>query len=301
MKRLCVLAMLVFCAATSAMAQAQSGSLSISDTSNFLTVPVAVDGLDLHRVTVHDSPADIADWPVTVSITTLTMQPLGESPEGLAFETSTIPQAWDYHVPGWGTGTTCPADGCVFYTVHAVAFVNGGWHEAGFIQMWQGRVSTGAPILTDFHKNWAYAKDRWGDLNDYLPQVGDQMGFFLSAGNARDVREVTSRRERSNVVLVKLPAGDRGVFTFSGVTPPQPDPTPTPAPTPGVPGPPGPVGPQGPKGDPGDAADLSGILARLAALEGRLQVLESHPVPVSCTAAVNLGATRIPISCRLNP
>jgi hypothetical protein len=178
-----------------------------------------VDAMDLHKAAVHDSPADIADWPITVSIQKLTMRPTGSQPEGLAFETSTVPQAWDYHVPGWGKPDEqgkCPADGCVFYTVHAVAFVNGGWHEAGFIQMWQGRASTGAPILSDFHKNWAYAKDRWADLNDYLPQPGDQMGFFLSAGNARDTKEVTSRRERSNVVLVKLPSGDNGVFEFAG-------------------------------------------------------------------------------------
>jgi hypothetical protein len=47
----------------------------------------------------------------------------------------------------------------------------------------------------------------------YQPQVGEQMGFFVSAGNARGTTTVTSVRERSNVVLVNLPANDTGVFT----------------------------------------------------------------------------------------
>lgn len=79
--------------------------------------------------------------------------------------------------------------------------------------MWQGRINTGAPILTDFHTNWAYSS-RWGDLNLYLPKIGDAMGFLVSAGNGRDQSGVTSVRERSNVVVVTLPAGDSGNFSY---------------------------------------------------------------------------------------
>jgi hypothetical protein len=176
------------------------------------------DAIDLRQAVVHDSPADVADWPVTVRISRLTMRPGGLQPDGLAFETAAaIPDAWNYHVPGWGDpGRTCPADGCVLYTVWAVAKVRAHWHAAGFIQMWKGRPSTGAPILSDFHKNWAYAHDRWGDLNEYIPHEGDWMGFFLTAGNARHVGGATSVRERSNVVMVRLPAGDSGAIDFGG-------------------------------------------------------------------------------------
>jgi hypothetical protein len=71
--------------------------------------------------------------------------------------------------------------------------------------------------------------------------------------------------------------------------------------TPGAQGPAGPQGPKGDKGDPGPAADvdLSPIYARLAALENRVQVLEARPIVASCSAAANLGAFRIPISCKL--
>jgi hypothetical protein len=49
----------------------------------------------------------------------------------------------------------------------------------------------------------------------YQPHAGEQMGFFVSAGNARGFGGVSSVRERSNVVLVALPAGDNGSFSFS--------------------------------------------------------------------------------------
>ena len=55
---------------------------------------------------------------------------------------------------------------------------------------------------------------------DYRPRAGDKMLFFLSAGNARKgsagpEADVTSVRERSNVVMVTLPAGDDGMFAFA--------------------------------------------------------------------------------------
>jgi len=49
----------------------------------------------------------------------------------------------------------------------------------------------------------------------YQPHAGEQMGFFVSAGNARGEGGVSSVRERSNVVIVSLPQGDNGFFPFS--------------------------------------------------------------------------------------
>ena len=100
------------------------------------------------------------------------------------------------------------------YTVWAVVKINGQWYASGIIQMWRERPSTGAPLLTDFARNWVY-DSRWGPMQGHQPVVGEQMGFFLSAGNARGVGTVTSVRERTNVVMVPVPAGDTGVFTFS--------------------------------------------------------------------------------------
>jgi hypothetical protein len=161
----------------------------------------AGDAIDLRFADVYSAPPDIATWPATAKITRLTMQ----NPDGLSFEFS-AQQTWpNYTPPGWS--------GPLQYTVWAVVNIGGRWTTSGFIQMWKGRPSTGAPILSDFARNWAYDA-RWGPMKGYQPHVGEQMGFFLSAGNARGQSGVTSVRERSNVVLVSLPPGDSGVFPF---------------------------------------------------------------------------------------
>ena len=38
---------------------------------------------------------------------------------------------------------------------------------------------------------------------------------------------------------------------------------------------------------------------RLDALTSRVDMLASRPIPVACVAALNLGAGRVPLSCRL--
>lgn len=63
----------------------------------------------------------------------------------------------------------------------------------------------------------------------------------------------------------------------------------------GDPGPQGPVGPQGPQGEPGQGADPAVIQDLL----NRIKALEDRKVPTGCRATINLGATRIPISCQL--
>jgi hypothetical protein len=163
--------------------------------------PVPNDAINLGQARVYNSPPDIASWAVTSKITSLSM-----SSAGLSLEFTTK-QSWPDVVPPGFTGP-------LQYTVWAVVNVNGQWNTSGFIQMWRGRESTGAPILSDFARNWAY-DGRWGPMAGYQPHVGEQMGFFVSAGNARGESGVSSVRERSNVVIVALPPGDNGVFTFS--------------------------------------------------------------------------------------
>lgn len=161
----------------------------------------AADMMSLNLAAVYNSPSDVASWAVTTHITRLEMSP-GAGPM-LTFSGQ---QTWpDYLPAGWS--------GPLQYTVWAVVNVNGQWNTSGFIQMWRDRVGTGAPILAEFALNWAY-DFRWGPMAGYHPHAGEQMGFFVTAGNARGEFGVTSVRERSNVVVVPLPAGDSGVFTF---------------------------------------------------------------------------------------
>jgi len=164
--------------------------------------PAPPDAINLGSAAVYNSPADIASWARTATMTRITMS----NAIGLSFEFSTK-ASWPDVVP---PGFTGPLE----YTVWAVVNINGRWNTSGFIQMWRDRQSTGAPILSDFARNWAY-DSRWGPMAGYQPHAGEQMGFFVSAGNARGEGGVSSVRERSNVVIVSLPPGDNGLFPFS--------------------------------------------------------------------------------------
>jgi hypothetical protein len=165
-------------------------------------IPPVGDAIDLGAAMILNSPPDIAAWRPAARITALTMDPVA----GLTFEFSTKASWPEYMIPGW--------TGPIQYTVWAMVEIAGGWFASGFIQMWKGRAATGAPILSEFRRNWAYDKKRWGAMADHAPQIGEPVGFMVSAGNARNERAITSVRERSQVVVVPLPAGDRGTFTF---------------------------------------------------------------------------------------
>lgn len=181
-----------------------------------------MDMVDISTAVVHNSPSDIASWPITHGIDAMSMRPLRDPLEGLSFKSS-AQSAWPSFIPnGW--------EGSLEYTVWAGRKFDGVYHISGFIQMWASRPSTGAPILTDFAINWAY-DNRWGPLHGYNPKVGDEMIFFLSAGNARGQSGVTTVRERTNVILVDLPEGDMHDWTFDHVVPPVITPIPTPDPT----------------------------------------------------------------------
>jgi hypothetical protein len=187
-----------------------------------------MDMLDLSQVQIHASPADVFSWPTSALITGLEMSPSG----GLTFTFDRkLPDRWK-----WLTGNKASPDDNFQYTVWAVVKLTGGWHAAGFVQMWQGRpMGDGAlpPILTQFVNWWGDVRHLWGEMSDYLPRAGDQVGFFVTAGNARLRTDVTSVRERSNVVVVTLPAGDAGSFTFgSEQQPPVPPWPPVPPPNP---------------------------------------------------------------------
>ena len=162
----------------------------------------ALDQLNLSQATVYGgSPADIASWPITTQIT------------GISMGSCNVGQAFAFSAQSFWPDAQFGSDGSLQYTVWAVINHGGHLETSGFIQMWRGRPSTGAPILPAScgWDNWAYG-GRWGPMASYNPQAGDQIGFFVSAGNARGVSDVTSVRERSNVVLVTLP--DSGYVSY---------------------------------------------------------------------------------------
>jgi hypothetical protein len=221
------------------------------------------DAIDLSTVTIHNSPSDIASWPVTRTITGVRLQndsaPDDQRGLGFLFD-NVLPENWKA-----SPGPDSPPGDNWQYTVWVALRVNGGWHASGFIDMWQGRPATGAPIEEHWN-DWAYDVSRWGDMVNFPPKPGDAIGLFVSAGNARGQSGVTSVRERSNVVAILLPAGDAGTWSFpvAPPSPPLPVPTPTPAPTPS----PAPVP------SPSDAALFARLDADLIALGALIESVQ---------------------------
>lgn len=187
------------------------------------------DAIDLSHVTIHNSPADVASWTPTRTITNVTLRndTAPDDQRGFAFAfDQALPEDWKFFPDPQNE----PTDNYQF-TVWVILRINGVWHTSGFIQMWQGRPATGAP-LEEHWADWAYDVTRWGDLVNFPPKAGDAIGLFVTAGNARGQSGVTSVRERSNVVTIVLPLDDAGVFDFAPASTPTPIPSPTPAPAP---------------------------------------------------------------------
>jgi hypothetical protein len=61
--------------------------------------------------------------------------------------------------------------------------------------------------------NWYYSPGVWSELATHQPAPGEQVGFFVTAGDqrAKDVRAVTAR---SNVVLVPFPSDGGAYYPF---------------------------------------------------------------------------------------
>lgn len=171
------------------------------------------DAIDLSQAVVVNSPPDVASWRISSRVESMLMSPEGAAEPGIMMHFQSRATWPNYTPPGW--------DGPIQYTIWAGVFINGRWHVSGFIQMWRERPATGAPILTigpgctvnNFACNWAY-DGRWGAMAGYQPRAGEAMIFFATAGNARGVNTVTSVRERTNVVLVNLPANDSQFWNF---------------------------------------------------------------------------------------
>jgi hypothetical protein len=164
------------------------------------------DAIDLHQATITGgSPADVADWPVAATITGLNFQANGLR---LDFTKKDGPGRWpDVVPPGW--------DGPLQYTVWMVVNIGGRWYTSGGVEFWYGLERSGGPPSL-FAGNWYYNSQVWGPLANRQPAIGEQVGFLVTAGDAR-VKDVRSVRERSNVVVVPFPSDAGATFTFSAL------------------------------------------------------------------------------------
>jgi hypothetical protein len=159
------------------------------------------DELDLHSVTLYSNPPDLADWPVTTSLTEVDFTNDGVA---LAFSKQDGANRWpDVIPPGW--------DGPLQYTLGMVECINGAWHGSAVIEFWYGLPASGGNIALDNQvaMNWYYDAVRWGLLAGRQPATGETIGIFVAAGNLRNITTDDAAQspvmERSNVVLVPMP------------------------------------------------------------------------------------------------
>ncbi len=161
--------------------------------------PNAGDAINLNLATIHNSPSDVASWPVTTTLTRLDLMPSGAHVEFNKLS------AWpEVTPPGWLGGLQ--------YTLWIVLNINGQLHASGCIEYWRGLYENGGPV-NQYAQNWYFDPIRWGVMTGHQPAVGEQVGFFVTSGDARN-NGPSSVRERSNVVVVSFPSSGGRSFSF---------------------------------------------------------------------------------------
>jgi hypothetical protein len=166
------------------------------------------DQLDLGSATVHNSPLDTPGWPVTTQLTQLDF--------GNGVFINFTKRDGNNGIPRWpdvafGTGN-------LEYSLWIVLNINGKWHASGCIGFWYDPIDVlrngGYP--SGFAANWYYDANRWGPMTGYQPLPGELVGFFVSAGIARNVLDDSGTLvlERSNVVLVPFPTDSGAIFNY---------------------------------------------------------------------------------------
>ena len=163
--------------------------------------PTSPDGIDIHQVTVVGS-VDVRDWPATARIRVLDFNSSGVAIDFTKKEGS---GRWpDVTPPGW--------DGPIQYTVWMVVTHGGRWYTAGGVEFWHGLGRSGGPP-SQFANNWYYNPQLWAPLTYHQPSVGEQVGFFVTAGDQR-AKDVHAVAERSNIVIISFPSDGGGYYPF---------------------------------------------------------------------------------------
>jgi hypothetical protein len=162
--------------------------------------PVANDAFSLVGASVYASPAGVASWPATTTISSISFRP-----DGVAVEFSKKNGAgrWpDVTPPGW--------DGGIQYTLWIAMNIGGRWHTCGTIEYWFGLAASGGDVTRNnqIAANWTY---QCGPMARQ-PAPGEQVGFFVTAGDQR-LKDVAATHERSNTIIVAFP-GSYQTFTF---------------------------------------------------------------------------------------
>lgn len=257
---------------------------------------VAAAQIPLDQVTVVGSPGRVLSFRPAASIDRLALVP-----GALHLEVS--------HQTAWPAVSIDGGEPVQAATLWVFLQIGGRWYAAGAERLRPGQIAgddkpEDANVNNFIGVSWLYDSGRWGPMAGYTPRAGELVGMMVAAGSSRSDDQAPVQ-ERTKVVAFAWPgaggsADIRPVWTEGDATSAPSPPAPTPSPVPPVVGQSGPAGPPGPQGPPGPSVDVSAILSRLDKLEARVATVEARKVPVTCSAAANLGFTRIPVSCRLD-
>jgi hypothetical protein len=182
----------------------QSGSLAPSP--NPTPGPAAAaDAISLSLATILNSPSDLARWPITTAITSIDLRSSGVHAE---FSKRDGPGRWPDIIPPGFTGP-------LQYTLGMVLNINGQWYASAPVEFWYGLDASGGPP-SQYALNWFYDPGRWGPMSSHQPAVGEQIGFFVCAGDCRNTTDGSKSpvKERSNVVIVTMPTDAGASFRF---------------------------------------------------------------------------------------
>lgn len=161
----------------------------------------AADAFSLGAARVHQSPASVASWPVTTKLTSITFRSDGVAVE---FSKKSGPGRWpDVTPPGWS--------GSLQYTLWIAMNIGGQWHTCGPMEYWFGLAAQGGDVTRNnqIAANWTY----YCGPMARQPAPGEQVGFFVTAGDQR-LKDVFAVRERSNVIVVPFPSSTGQSFSF---------------------------------------------------------------------------------------
>jgi hypothetical protein len=154
---------------------------------------------------VLNSPIGLQNWPITTTITSLTL-----APDGVNVQFSKRDGAGRWPDVPFGDG------GSLEYTLGMCLNLGGQWYCSAVIEFWNGLDKNGGPP-DQYALNWFYDPGRWAPMTGHQPAVGETIGFFVCEGDCRNQTGGLSSplRERSNVVLVQMPGSGGGSFTFA--------------------------------------------------------------------------------------
>lgn len=163
----------------------------VADASPFAAGPTAATFAPLGTVQIMNSP-DVSTWAVTSSLDSITFS------GGEIRVSHTKLGQWPPVVIA-PDGTAQEATIWVFFNIHAQ------WYATGSERLRPSQSAKGLSRPSQIGPGWLYDPNRWGPMANYVPTVGEQVGFMIVAGSTRSDNR-TKVQERSNVLLLAFPA-----------------------------------------------------------------------------------------------